>query len=157
MKTENPKAIWRRVGRSVRPANEAAEAMLCSIKDQAECVGEFRGVRSVQQIRLWWSLMRLLADQGIFPSQDAASAATKIAAGHTEISIAPDTGEVTMIPKHIRFGSLSSAEFNEVFEIALRVVCERWLGAPEHDVAREIAYEMMEDPALRALGKRVIA
>jgi hypothetical protein len=98
--------------------------------------------------------MKLLVSQDIFPTKEAASDATKIAAGHVETIILPDTGEVNFKPKHIRFGSLPAAEFNEVFSVMLHVVCERWLGAPEHDVAREIAYDMMEDPALRALGRK---
>lgn len=130
--------------------------MLRSIKDRAEVTGEFRGVRSVQQMRLYWGgLMALLVEQGVFPNKDAASDATKIASGHTSIVIQPDTGEVNMIPKHINFGSLPQHEFTPIFNTMIDVVLQRWFGGADQAEIRERIFEMLDDPALASLGRRV--
>jgi hypothetical protein len=153
---DKPQAIWRRRGHCMVPANEEAEAMLRSIKDGKETVGSFWCVRSIQQLRLYWGgLMRILVDNSIFPTKKSASDATKIAAGHVEMSVLPDTGEVHLIPMHINFGSLVQPEFNEVMEHSIAVVCSRWLHGAEYDDVRNEVYAMLEPPEMRALGRRV--
>jgi hypothetical protein len=139
------------------PANDEAEAMLRSVKEQAECVATVWSPRSVQQLRLWWGgLMRLLVDNDIFPSKKAASDATKIACGHVETVIMPDDGEIELVPESIAFGSIPQAEFNAIMEEALRVICNRWIGADRGDLLAEIE-EMLTPPERKAFGRRVNA
>jgi hypothetical protein len=152
---DKPQAIWKRRGRSILPANDEAEAIMRSIKDGTECIGAFQTIRSTRQLRLYWGLMRLLVDNGIFPSLESASDATKIGAGHTDMRVMPDTGEVAFVPRHINFGSLSQAEFNEVFQQALAVICERWI--PNRDDLLDTVEEMMTPPERKAFGRRVNA
>jgi hypothetical protein len=152
---DKPVPIWKRRGRSILPANDEAEAVMRSIKDGSECIGDFKTIRSVPQLRLWWSLMRLLVDNGIFPSLESASDATKIGAGHVDMRFFPDTGEEMFVPRHINFGSLSQAEMNEVFQQALAVICDRWIGVDRDDLLAQVE-EMLTPPEHRALGYRVM-
>lgn len=150
---DKPVAIWQRIGGVLFPANEQASAALASVRDHGECIAEPRTIRSTQQLRLYWGLMRLLADNSIFPSLESASDATKIAAGHTDMRVMPDTGEVMFVPRRINFGSLSQAEFNEVFQQALAVICERWI--PNRDDLLDTIEEMLTPPERKAFGRRV--
>lgn len=153
MKTNRnkPLPIWQRRNGGLFPANDLAEAALASVKD--ECIAEPRTVRSLRQLRLYWGLMRLLADNSIFPSLESASDATKIAAGHTEMRFFPDTGEVVFVPRSINFGSLSQPEFNEVFQQALAVICERWI--PNRDDLLAQLEDMLTPAELREFGPRI--
>lgn len=137
------------------PANEAADAMLRSLKDGADYLGKFKGARSLRQLRLYWGLMRVLVDHQIFPIEDAASDAVKIGCGHVETRVMPDTGEVFLVPKSIAFESLAQAEFNEVFEAALNLICERWLVGTDREELREQVWAIIDGPA--AIGKRIAA
>lgn len=141
------KAIWRRCGRSMVPANEDAENMLRSIKDRAECLGSFKAARSIKQLRMYWTLMKILVEHGVFPLEEAASDAAKIAIGHVEIRIMPDTGECHMIPKSINFESLPQAEFNTIFNAVIHAVCDRWLVGTDAEELRQEVLDLLDDPA----------
>lgn len=152
-KNNRPKALWRRIGQTMVAANDVAEAMLRTLNETAIYIGEFHGARSIKQLRLWWALQTLLVDADIFPTQKAASDATKIACGHVDIAIMPDTGEVNMIPQSIAFESLRQDEFNVIFEAALDVITHRWLEGVDKDELRRQAFKMIDPPW--AIGERV--
>ena len=121
------RAVCVRKGLAFYPANQEAEALLRSIKSGTEVLTSFRRPRSLKQLKLWWCLMGLLVDGDIFPSKEVASDATKIAAGHVDMFVMPDTGEAIMRPKSIAFESLSHQKFCEIFERAIEAICERWM------------------------------
>jgi hypothetical protein len=152
-RTDTPQAIWARDGLTIRPANDVASAMLLSIKDGNQFIGKFRGVRSIKQLRLWWGLMAILVDHDIFPLQEAASRAVKIACGFTEFTILPDTGEVYYSPKSIAFESLKQHEFNEVMRAAINVICRRWLEGVNSDDLRKEVWRALDPPG--AQGERI--
>jgi len=143
MSSGSEPAIWKRKGRSMVPANESADDMLKSIKPDQEVIGNFHGVRSVKQLRLYWGLMRVLVDQDIFPSLESASIATKIACGHVETAIMPDTGEIAIMPKHINFQSMPPDKFNRFFEVAIHTVVDRWLAGNTYDQVRTEVEKMI--------------
>jgi hypothetical protein len=152
-KRDAPAAVWRRMGLAIRPANDIAEAMLRGLKIDEEFVGYFRRPRSLKQLKLWWSLMKLLVDHDQFPSLEAASDATKVAIGHCEVIIFPDSGEVLMIPRSISFSALRQDEFNLLFESALTVITERWIRGVGSDALRSEAWNMIDGPG--RVGDRV--
>jgi len=153
-KRDAPVAIWRRWGLTIQPANDIAEAMLRTLKSGDEFVGRFQRKRSLKQLRLWWGLMRLLVDHGEFPSLESASDATKIASGHTQILIFPDTGEAVMLPLSISFGSLPQDEFQRVFEVALEVICSRWIIGVGKETLQKEVFRAIDGPS--AIGERII-
>lgn len=148
-----PKAIWRRVGDAMFPDNEDARRALSSLKDGGCYLGEFHGARSLKQLRLFWGLMAMLVEHEIFPARQAACDAVKIATGHVDTYIMPDTGEAFLIPKSIAFESLKQAEFTEFMDAAIKVIVRRWLPGAEEDLRQEF-FDALEDPA-RGPGRRV--
>ena len=117
-----------------------------SLPPGKEVLVSVRTVRSIRQLRLYWALMNLLVEFNLFPSREAASDTVKIASGHVDMRVMPVTGEVHMIPKSISFESLPQAEFNEIFETMLNVICERWLTGTAPAELRREAYAMMDGP-----------
>jgi hypothetical protein len=148
-----PRAIWRRAGSTMVPANEDAQRALAALAEGKDYLGDFHGARSLKQLRLWWSLMAMLAEHELFPSRVAASDAVKIATGHADICILPDTGEAHLIPKSIAFESMKQVEFCELMENAIKVIVRRWLPGAEEELRREF-FDAIDDPA-RGPGRRV--
>ena len=131
------KPLWKRSGRSLVPANDRADELLRGVRPGELITFRWKTKRSLPQMRLYFGLMNLLVKQQVFPSKDAASLATKVACGHVDIAIMPDTGEVVYMPRHINFDALPQAEFNTFFENAVNVVVERFLpgNTPEEVMA----------------------
>ena len=153
-KRDAPVAIWRRWGLAIRPANDIAEAMLRGLKEGEEFVGRFSKPRSLKQLRLFWGLMRLLVDHAQFPTLEAASDATKIAIGHCQTLVFPDTGEVVMLPLSISFAALSQDEFQRIYQAMLDVICARWIvGVGKEALEREV-WRAIDGPG--AIGERII-
>jgi len=153
--SNNPLHIWRRVGGVIYPSNDAALEAIRALVERKDYLADwkFRGARSIQQLKLWWSLCGLLAEHSIFPTKVAASNAIKIACGHFDTILLPDTGEVHLVPRSIAFQSLAQEDWHVIFEAALTVIVERWMiGTDKADLRRE-AWKRMDGPA--ALGERV--
>ena len=153
--SNSPLAIWRRSGMAICPCNDAALDQVRSLAEGRDYLATwpFRGARSLPQLRLWWSLCGLMAEHSIFPTQLAASNAVKIACGHFDTLMMPDTGEVHLVPRSISFQSLSQEEWKPIFEAALTAVVERWvLGTDMAELRREV-WRRCDGPA--AIGERV--
>ena len=154
-KNDAPLPIWRRSGVSMVPANDVARAMAMSLEEGREYLAAwpFHAPRSIQQLRLWWSLCGLMAEHSIFPTQVAASNAIKISCGHFDQVIMPDTGEVHLIPRSIAFQSLPQHEFQEIFTAALNIIVKRWMRGSEAAEIRREAWKRIDGPS--AIGERV--
>jgi hypothetical protein len=148
-------AAWTRRGPGLYPANEEAQQMLASLTIGKSYIGKFKAARSIKQLNLWFSLCGLLVEHSIFPSAEAASDTIKIACGHCEIRIEPDTGKVHMVPKSIAFQSLAAHEFNSIFNTAIEVILERWMKGVEKETLRAEALERIDGPS--KIGTRVVA
>lgn len=150
---DKPLAVWRKQGHAMIPANDVARAMLASLKEGGDYVGTFRGARSLKQLRLWWGLMNILVDYGLFPIPDAASDAVKIGCGYVTIFILPDTGEAYFHVRSIAFQSLPQHEFNVLFQAALDLIVKRWLVGTDADDLRREVFKAISPPG--ALGERI--
>jgi hypothetical protein len=153
-KNSKPKAVWRRQGRAVVPANDIAEDMLASLKDGTDYIGDIHGVRSVKQLRLWWGLCEILVENGVFQSREAASDIVKIACEHVDMRIDPCDGKVTYVPKSIAFESLAQHEFNEILNRAIDKIIERWCQGWDREALLQQVFDAIDTPEKRALGRR---
>jgi hypothetical protein len=139
-------AIWTRKGMSIVPANDAARALVAGLTEGQEYLAgwPFRKPRSLKQLRLWWSLCHLLAEHDLFPTQEAAHVATKIATGHFSIVVAPDTRKQVLVADSIAFESMPQERFQGFFNAALKVVTERWLKGVDMAELRQAAYDRID-------------
>lgn len=97
-------------------------------------------VRSPEQNRLWWKLISLIhAQQEEWPTVDSLSKAILCAIGHGTIERNKSGTMQTLKAKSIAFGNLGQDEFNEIFDRAIKLICERILpGVKSEDLKREI-------------------
>ncbi len=151
-KKDAPQAIWTRAGMTIRPVNDIAEAMLRSRKSGEDFIGTFRNPRSLKQLRLWWGLMNILVEHNIFALPEAASRAVKIATGHCDELIMPDTGQVFLVPQSIAFESLAQDKFNPIMAAAIEVICQRWIPTDATTLRREV-FKALDPPG--AQGERI--
>jgi hypothetical protein len=135
------------------PVNEEAEDMLLSIKHGSDVLGEFKGARNLKQLHMYWALMRVLVDHDVFPSKDAASDMVKIACGHVDIRIVPDTGEAIMVPKSIAFQSMTQVDFRTFLDTAIKQITSRWMIETDDNELLAEVYAIIDPPT--AIGKRV--
>ena len=145
--------VWTRKGMAIVPMNDAAFEMLRGFQSGELFTGSFHRKRSLRQLRLWWGLMTILVEHGVFPTKESASDAVKVACGHCDTMILPGSGQAVFIPRSIAFESLAQASFNPICQAALDVIGERWVKSDKKALAREI-YAAIDGPA--AIGERVI-
>lgn len=147
------RSIWRRRGRCLYPASEEAEKLLCRLGDGGECLGEFKVPRNLRQLRLYWAIMAVLVEHGVFATEEAASSATKIELRHVDIVVIPHTGRTHLVPKHINFASMTQESFDKLFTAALKVVCDLWIPMNADDLRARI-FEMVDGRERSSLGSR---
>lgn len=135
------KAVWIRDGSRAVPADERSLEFLRAQTDGAPFIAETRGARNPKQLRLWWALARLVAEQ-LDVIEVVISDDLKTALGHTE-TIKQRDGNYKMVPKSIAFESMPQEDFNHLLTAAINKVSE-WLGSSEKEV-RQRFNEMVAD------------
>jgi hypothetical protein len=156
MAKDNP-ALWRRRGDTIIAANDVAREHVRALVEGVDYLATwpFRTKRSLQQLRLWFSLMNLMVEHDLFPTVSAAHIATKIATGHFDIVVAPDTKKQVLAARSIAFDNLPQEEFNSFFNAALKVITERWLRGVDMEELRDLAFSYIDGPDKSFLGRRV--
>ena len=150
------KTAWKRRGRCLCPASEQADEWLLGLSEGQEVMGDLRrvGPRNVKQFRLWWILMRLAKDHGVFPTDEAASYATKIAIGHFDLVTFPDTGEIQFKERSIAWNNLPEEQFIPIFKAAVECFCNRWVPGTNDKELEQSVYEIVDGPQRSSLGRR---
>lgn len=102
--------------------------------------------RSVPQLRLWWGMVRRIANAVGVKDVEALSDLLLIEAGYCDTFKSKKHG-VLHRAKSIAFGSIEQAEFNEIFNRCVDVLYSEW-GIARKDVLKEVndlLYPGMED------------
>lgn len=129
------KGIWRREGNTAVPVGAASLEFLQAFKEGAEFIAETRGARNIKQLRMWWVLCGLLADNHHhYDTKESASDGLKLAIGCVD-TLVDHTGKLHFWPKSIAVESMSQEDFNPLFKRALDKVAE-WLGNSPAEVQK---------------------
>ncbi|MDR3463299.1 MAG: hypothetical protein P4L76_13390 [Beijerinckiaceae bacterium] len=149
------KVIMRRNGKMLEPVDDIGFETIAKIPEGREVVADVKMARNPKQLRLFWALMEVIADnvEGI-PHKDAAADLVKIATHEVTTLIAPDTGEVSYIPRSIAFESMSQERFNRFLDRALFVITTRWLTGNTPQELRDRVFEIIDGPQAASLGRR---
>lgn len=135
------KGLWCRNGALAIPMDDRSRDFLFAQQEGAPFIAETRGARNPKQLRLWWALARLVADQ-LDVIEVVISDDLKMALGHTE-TIKQRNGTHKLVPKSINYESMPQEEFNGLLTAAINKVSE-WLNASPADV-RARFNEMVAD------------
>lgn len=127
------KTILRRLGMTLVPADADSIAVLQGFKDGAELIGDLRGARNIEQLRLFWALAALVED-----STDIARHVIKndaaIHLGFTNTWVGLD-GEKHVDPQSIAVESMTQAVFDQFFRRATELMAG-WINADHKDLMR---------------------
>jgi hypothetical protein len=121
---------------SLLPVGDEAHELLQAIKDGKECTVEIHVPRNAPQLRMFFALCEILADNDPkCPTKDIAKQNLLWALNYVDLWI--DRGEKAHVQvKSISFESMKQEEFNQFFQRALELIGQ-WLGtAPEEIKAR---------------------
>ncbi len=125
------KTILRRVGMSLVPADADSIEVLQGFRDGAELIGDLRGARNIEQLRLFWALVGIVSESSDLPKEvikrDAA-----IALGFTETWVGID-GQLHIDPASIAVESMTQAVFDQFFRRAVEKMAT-WINADHKDL-----------------------
>lgn len=144
------KGLWIRDGARAVPADERSMEFLQSCKDGIPFIAETHGARNPKQLRLWWALCRLLAEQ-MDMTEEKVSDDLKVALGHADTYVTRD-GAVYIKPKSIAFESMKQEDFDRLFKAAVDKISV-WLAASTKEVLARFN-EMVSDKRYRGMEIR---
>lgn len=130
-----------RVGSSLRAADDTAQREINRIADGEEVRVRFIRTRSLGQLRYYWALCNLIAQQhSSIQNKEQADQALRILAGHTDPLVDPSTGEImALLPKRISFEKLGQADWEDYLRRAKDVAISRLLpGVTSQQLEQEI-------------------
>lgn len=149
------KAPFVRRGMGLFPASPEAQEIVSSIKDGSECLGEFRSVRNIRQLRLFFAMLHVIVENtDFFETIDQAKQAIKLATHEADIVI-DETGKVFYVLRSIALESMPQDRFNRFFARAIHVVLTRWLIGMEESELRQEIEEMADGPVASSLGRKI--
>lgn len=124
---------------SLRPTDEAGKDYVRKIKQDEVVRADIVRVRNPRQHRMYWALITLIhPQQDQWPTVESLSKAILCAIGHGEI-VKSKSGICWLKPKSIAWGNLGQDEFNEIFDRAIKLICEKILpGMSDDDLRREV-------------------
>lgn len=127
------KTILRRVGHTLLPADEDSLAVILGFKDGAELIGDLRGARNIEQLKLFWALAGIVAESMDLPKATIKKDAA-IGLGFTDTWM--DINSVIHIdPASIAVESMTQATFDQFFQKAVNLMAT-WIHADHKDLMR---------------------
>lgn len=133
------RTIWRVTETGLVPTDEEAWEALRAHKIGSEVLCEPKGARNPKQLRLWWSLCTLIAENDPhyeFTGKDGVSDDIKIGVGIVKRRI-DRSGQEHIDPGSIAPEKMDQGEFNSVFTRAINLVCD-WTGNKPKEIQDEV-------------------
>ena len=143
---------FRRRNKTLVPNGDDACVIVEGIPENGEVLVDVRTVRSVRQLRLFWSLMTLLAENvDHLVSKDDAAYQIKIDVGEVDWFVHRASGLKFGKPRSLAFESMPQDRFNRFMERVLFVIERDYAPGCSDDFKREM-YARVDGPA--AIGVR---
>ncbi len=140
---------------NLMPADDAAREALSSLSQGAEVLIQIKAKRNVRRHRLAWGIIGLVhRNTRLVPSVANLMDCAKVDLGHVEARTNPFTGECWTVPKSISFTSMGEVEFGQFVRGLIDLVLTRWLVGTDREALRREVEEIVDGPAMTALGRR---
>ena len=156
--------ILRKRGNSLIPVDDQGRELLAKLKDNRDVGCSIVAHRNPRHHRLFFAIVKFVQmhavdaeGNSLFEHTDTETLRTAHQARHrapcAHMSIWKPA-QFVAVPKSISWGAMDQTKFNEFFEHACNVICQRWLppGTVSEDVRRELI-EMVDGE--HALPERV--
>jgi hypothetical protein len=128
---------------------EAMEA-LAAVHRGANCIGDIRGARNVEQFNLFWALCGLVAEARDVPKEVVKDWLLE-KQSLVDVVFYPD-GAMRIRPRSIKWESMEQAKFSAFMDLAIPAIAEL-LGAAPADVIKR--FDDLLDPDARRHFKKV--
>lgn len=151
------KIVCRKIGRALVPVDDDAIAFVDKLPEGRDLMVEAKRVRNIRHFRLYWGgiVKVVLENSPLFElaSKEDVSDAIKMATGHARKLVDAMTGRVFYKLESIKVEAMGQDEWKEFFDLAIRVITERWFppGTDCEDVRRQI-FAKVDGP--HAIGER---
>ena len=157
------KVIMRKQGGALVPDEPEAAESIARIPDGTQVVVEARRPRSMEQLRKWWKMMSILADnmpdvvedKRIVVDKRAVSDMVLVAVGECDWRFKIETGEMWPQARSIAFESMEAETFDRLWERAKFYILANWLPIGSAQLEAEVE-DFFAGPEGRSLGKRVV-
>jgi hypothetical protein len=144
---------FRRYRWTLTPNGDDARAILDSIPEHGEVLVEIRTARSIRQLRLFWSLMTLLAENVEWlASKDDAADQIKIDVGEVDWFVHHASGVKFGKPRSIAVESMLQDRFNRFMDRILFVIERDYAPGCSEDFKREM-HARVDGPSALAQSK----
>lgn len=141
---------------ALHPVGEEAQQIIAAIPAGREVMVEIKPSRNPRQHRLFMALLGIVVENtDFFATKEAALTAVKMAIGEADPVVDPLTFETKWVLRSIAFESCDQARFSLIFEAALRVICERYLGGADMEEVRAEINRIADGEARSSIGKRL--
>ena len=132
------KSVWRRRGDVVLPVGKESFDILNALPDGKDFVAEVRGARNIKQMRMFWALCQILADND--PNIDSKENAKRCLLWSLNyVDLWYDRAGGTHVePRSIACESMEQEVFNTFFQSAIDKICE-WLNTAPEDIRKRVA------------------
>lgn len=149
------KAAFIRRGKGMFPLDKEGETMILALPECKPVMGTFKGARNVRHHRMFFALMKVLAENTDLFGGDVELARKTILTDCRECDlwVHPLTGEVRVEVRSMSFEKMDQAHFSRLFDRALYVICNNYLAGADAEEVRAQVYEIVDGPA--AIGRRV--
>jgi hypothetical protein len=143
-----PLLMYRR-GATLHPADDLAAEDVRKLKADKPILVECRHPRSLQHHRLFFAMLRKVAQSTPTPlSEHALLSWIKVETGHVDV-LPLGFGQTYMAPASIAFDKMDQAEFREFFDRAVQLICERVVPSLDSHAAAELL-AMLDEPKVAA-------
>lgn len=131
------KTIWRTTGTGLVPTDDDAWAALHAHGKDKEVLVEIKGARNIKQLRLFWALCQVVAENDEHYDTKAKARNGILRALEHVDTFVDRGGNLHIEVKSIAEGSMTQAEFNNLFTDAVNLVC-KWLGTQPKDIQDQV-------------------
>lgn len=136
--------VMKRTKAGLEPANPDSADMLEKIKVGERVLVKVHRPRSIDQHRLFWSLLTKVAEASEFETPERLLVALKLALGRYDLMKLP-SGKVVPAPHSISFGSMPQEQFRRFFDDAVRLICEHILPGSNFEELAADVHAMLDD------------
>lgn len=139
------RTIWRVTSTGLVPTDDDAWAALRAHKVGSEVLCEPAGARNPKQLRLWWALCTLVAENDPhyeFSGKNGVSDDIKIGIGIVKRR-KDRSGQEHIDPGSIAPEKMPQGQFNQLFTNAINLVCQ-WTGNQPKEIQDEV-FRMVSD------------
>ena len=131
--------LRKRMSGVLEPVDDAGQDALRKIAVGDVVRAEIKRPRNLAHHKKWWSLVSLIyQNQTHYQSPEELDDAIKVYIGHCSVMVLKDGTEVR-VPKSIAFSAMDQTAFEEFYERALNMICEKIIPRlNQEDLKREL-------------------